>query len=175
MLISEDAASFNSGTMHRVSLSSSCSSHKRKRLSCVKKTTAVLKKAMTEKSEKWKSRDWFGTTKTRWQQPAGSSGGQSSHDAWEHAKQKGKWKEVSAEFDAVGAVVKEKNNTWHKSGRESLKREAELYTKVESAATDEKQEERHRCRLRDRLVEFRKRKDEEDEAMCLIRRDATQT
>ena len=46
----------------------------RKRLSSVKKTTAVLKKAMTEKSDRWKSREWYGTTKTRWQQPAGSSG-----------------------------------------------------------------------------------------------------
>ena len=77
-----------------VSLSSSCSSHKRKRLSSAKKTKAVLK-AMTEKSDKWKSREWYGTTKTRWQQPAGSSGGQSSLDTWEHVKPKGKWKEVS--------------------------------------------------------------------------------
>ena len=130
--------------MHRVSLSSSCSSHKRKILSSVEKTTAVLKKAMTEKGEKWKSRDWDGTTKTRWQQPAGRSLWQSSHDAWEHAKPKGKWKEVPAEFDAVGAVVKEKENTWHKSDRESSKREAELYTMVESAAADENQEERDR-------------------------------
>ena len=72
-----------------------CSARKRKGLSSVKKTTAVLKKAMAEKSEKWKSREWYGTTKTRWQQPAGNSGGQSSLDAWEHAKPKGKWKEVS--------------------------------------------------------------------------------
>ena len=114
---------------------------------------------MTEKSEKWKSRDWYGTTKTRWQQPAGCSGGQSAHDAWEHAKPKGKWKAASAEFDAVGAVVKEKKSTWHKSGRESCsKRQAEFHTMVESAATDEKQEERDRGKLRDGLVEFRKRK-----------------
>ena len=129
--------------------------------------TAVLKKAMTEKSEKWKSRDWYGTTRTRWQQPAGSSGEQSSHDVWEHAKPKCKWKEVSAEFDAVGAVVKEEKNTWHKSGRESSKREAELYTMVESAAKGEKHEERDRGRLRDRLVEFVK-ENEQDEARCLI-------
>ena len=68
--------------MHKVSLSSSCSSHKRKRLSSVKKTTAVLKIAMTEKNDKWKSREWYGTTKTGWRQPAGSGGGQSSLDAW---------------------------------------------------------------------------------------------
>ena len=94
--------------MHKVSLSSSCSSHKRKILSSVKKTTAVLKKAMTEKSVKWKSREWYRATKTGWQQPAGSSGGQSSQDAWEHAKPKGK--EVSAEYEAIDALVKEKNH-----------------------------------------------------------------
>ena len=44
--------------MQRVSLSSSCSSHERERLSSVRKTTAVLKKAMIEKSDKWKSRRW---------------------------------------------------------------------------------------------------------------------
>ena len=101
-------ASSNAGTMHKVSLSSPCSLHKKgKRSSVEKKTAAVLKMAMTEKSDKWKSKDWYGTTKTRWQQPARSSGGRSSDDVWEHAKPKGMWKEVSAEFDAVGAVVKE--------------------------------------------------------------------
>ena len=161
-------ASVNSGTMHRVSPSSSCSSHKRKRLSRVKKTTAVLKKAMTEKSDKWKSREWYGTTKTRWQQPARSSGRQSSHDAWDPAKPKGKWKEVSTEYEAIDALVKEKRITWNKSGRESAKREADFYTMVESAATDEKQEERDRDKLSDRLEIFHKRQEEEDEAMCLI-------
>ena len=61
-----------------------------------------------------------------------------------------------------------KKNTWHKSGRESSKREAEPFTIVESATADEKQEERDRCKIKDHLVEVRKRKDEEDEAMCLI-------
>ena len=61
---------------------------------------------------------------------------QSSHGAWEHAKPKGQWKEVSTEFDG-----------W--CSREGRVR------RVESAATDEKQEERDRGRLRDRLVEFR--------------------
>ena len=107
-------------------------------------------------------------TKTRWQQPAGSDGGQSSHDTWDTPKPKVKWKEISAEIDAVGTAVKEKKNTWHKSGRESSKRETELITMVESAATDEKQEERDRCRIKDQLAEVRRRKDEEDEARCFI-------
>ena len=64
--------------------------------------------------------------------------------------------------------MKEKTNTWHQSGKESTKRETELFTMVEVAATDEKQGERERCRIRDQLVEVRKREEEEDEARCLI-------
>ena len=109
-----------------------------KTLSRVKKTTAVLKRAMTEKSDRWQSRDWYGNTKTRRQQTAGGVGGQSSHDTWDTAKPKGMWKEISAEIDAMETAVKDKKNTWHKSGRESLERETELFTMVESAATDEK-------------------------------------
>ena len=39
---------------------------------------------------------------------------------------------------------------------------------VEVAATDEKQEERERCMIRDQLVEVRKRKEEDDEARNLV-------
>ena len=53
--------------------------------------------------------------------------------------------------------MKEKKITRHKSGRESSKREADLYTMLESAATDEKKEERNRDKLSDRLEEFRKK------------------
>ena len=82
------------------------------------KRTAVLKKAMTEKNESWKSGEWYGSTKTRWQQPAGSSGGQSSVDVWEHAKPKGKWIEVSADY----RLVKEKKITWTMWHRKRKKR-----------------------------------------------------
>ena len=61
---------------------------------------------MTEKSDKQKSREWYGTTKTRWQQPARSSGGQSSADTWEQAKPKGRWTEVSADYEVLDALVK---------------------------------------------------------------------
>ena len=73
-----------------------------------------INRKFVEKSDRWKSREWYGTTRTRWQQPAGSSGRQSSVDAWEHAKPKGKWKEVSAKFEAIDAFVKEKEITWDK-------------------------------------------------------------
>ena len=123
---------------------------------------------MTEKSEKWNSREWYGSTKTRWQQPAESSGGQSSVDAWEHAKPKGKWTQVSADYRVLDAFVKEKKITWTKSARESAKREAELFDMLEKAATNEKREGRDRDKLGDWLEAFLNKKEEEDEATGLM-------
>ena len=80
---------------------------------------------------------------------------------------RGKWREISAE-DAVGTTAKEKTNTWNKSCKESAKRETELCKMVEVAVMDEKQEERERGMIRDLLGEFRKRREEEDEARNLI-------
>ena len=159
--------------MHRVSLQSKCSSHRRGRLWKVKKTTAVLKRAMTEKRERWQGKEWYGGTKSRWQQPAaGGEGGQSSHDTWDISRPKGKGREISAEMDAVATAVKEKSTFWNqKSCKESTKREAELFKMVEVAVTDEKQEERERGMIRDLLVELRKSpkgRDEEDERKNLI-------
>ena len=79
--------------------------------SALRKTTAVLKKATTEKSDRWKSRERYGTTKTRWQQPAGSSGGQSSVNTWEQGKPEGKWIEVSADYEVLETLVKENKIT----------------------------------------------------------------
>ena len=46
----------------------------------------------------------------------------------------GKWTEVSAEFRVLDALEKEKNITWTKSGRESAKREAELFDMLEKGS-----------------------------------------
>ena len=119
--------------------------------------------AMTEKNERWKSGEWYGSTKTSWQQPAGSCGGQSSVDAWEHAKPKGKWTEVSTDCRVLDAPVKGKKITWTKNGRESAERAADLYDMFEKAAADEKREERDRDKLGDKLEAFLKSKEEEDE------------
>ena len=75
-------------------------------------------------------------------QVAATRGGQCSVDAWEHAKPKRKWKEVSAENEALNALMKAKKITWNKSGKESARKKADLYTVLESAATDEKKEEK---------------------------------
>ena len=78
---------------------------------------------MTEKSDRWKSRDWYDSTKTRWQQPAESSGGQSSVDTWEHVKPEGKWIEVSADCRVLDALVKEKKITMCLKKQLQMKRE----------------------------------------------------
>ena len=58
--------------------------------------------------------------------------------------------EVSADYRVLNALVKEKKITWTKSGRESEKREANLYDKFEKAATDERREDRDRDKLGDK-------------------------
>ena len=54
-----------------------------------------------------------------WQQPAGCKGGQSSHDTWDVSWPRGKWREISAEMDAVGTAVKEESNTWTKAAKQA--------------------------------------------------------
>ena len=81
----------------------------------------------------------YGNTKSRWQQPPGCDGGQSSHHTWNSQPQV-RWKEISAEVDAVRTIVKEKTSTWNKSCKEIVKSELELYKMVEAAVKDEKLE-----------------------------------
>ena len=72
------------------------------------------------------------------------------------------------DYTVLEALVKEKKITWTKSGRESAKREAELFDMLEKAATNEKREGRDSDKLGDRLEAFLTRKGEEDEATCLM-------
>ena len=59
---------------------------------------------MTEKRERWwQNKEWHGKTKSHWRQPTGE-GGQSSHVRWRRSKPQGKWKEISAEIDAVETI-----------------------------------------------------------------------
>ena len=79
---------------------------------------------MTEKRERLQNKEWYGKAKSRWQQPAGEEGGQSSHEKRTSTKPQGKCRVISAEIDAVETTVKEKTNTWNKSCKESVKRES---------------------------------------------------
>ena len=60
--------------------------------------------------EKWQTRDGPGTLFNPVAAARREQWDKSFHDTWDHAKPKGKWKEVSAKFDAVGAVEKENKN-----------------------------------------------------------------
>ena len=91
----------------------------------------------------------------------------SSHDTWTSTELQSKWKEISAEIDAVGNIVKEKTNTWNKKCRERAKRALEVYKTVEQAAVDERQEHKERSTLNDLLQKIQKER-EEDEACGII-------
>ena len=82
---------------------------------------------------------------------------------------KGKWIEVFADHRVLDALVTEKKITRTKSAAEKVqKREADLYEMHEKAATDEKRRERDRDKLGGKLVAYVKKKEEEDEATCLM-------
>ena len=138
----------------KVSLSSSCSLQRRGKRSSVKKTTAILKRATTDQNDEWKSRvvclhenKIVATCREQW-------GDKSSVDTGEHVKPEGKWIEVTPDYRVLDALENEKKATWTKSGRESAKREADLYDMLEKAATDEKKEERDGDKLGDKLGSF---------------------
>ena len=65
--------------------------------------------------------------------------------------------------------MKQKKITWNKSGRERVRRENLTCAQFSKARPQaKKHEERDGDRLSDRLEEFPKKKEEEDEEMCLI-------
>ena len=57
------AASFHSESMHRVSISSSCSSPKKEAVLTVKKNSAILNKAMTDRHARWSKKEWYSKSK----------------------------------------------------------------------------------------------------------------
>ena len=91
----------------------------------MKKNSAILKKAMTDRHARWSKKEWYSKSKPQWRLPAGEDAGQSSQDKWKSSKHQGKWKEISLEMDALGSTLKEKTHTWNKRCKESVKRESE--------------------------------------------------
>ena len=53
-------------TLHRVSISSSCSSPKREAMSTVKKNSAILQKAITDRHPRWSKKEWYSKSKPHW-------------------------------------------------------------------------------------------------------------
>ena len=62
------AAPFEPGTMHNgVLVVFMLAPDKKKKIFGVKENNSGFEKSMTQKIERWKSRVWYGSTKTRWQ------------------------------------------------------------------------------------------------------------
>ena len=152
--------------MHSVSVLSSCSSSKRVRFSTFK-NTAVFKRSMTEKSERWQINQWYGKTKTH-----GSNLLEKQADTARTKSGKNHCLKASGKRSLLRLTqwetLKEQTNTWKKSCKESAKRESELYKMIELAAIDESKEHKERSMLKDLLYEVQKRREEEDEARGLI-------
>ena len=164
---------FHSKTMHRVSISSSCFPPKREPVSTVKKNSAILKKATTERHTGWSRKEWHSNPKHQCRSSAHEDAGQSSHDKWKSSRPQGKWKEVSLEVDALGSALKEKTHTLNKSCKESARRETKLYKMIEIAAKDEKQEDKQRSITKKTFTQLGKEEDEADEARALRRTCST--
>ena len=96
--------------------------------------------------------EWCGTTKTRWQQPTGSS-----------RRQLCRYLEAR-DYEVLNTLGTEKKTPGPRAAGKVQERQADLYETLESAATDEKEEERDRDKFGDRV----KGKEEEDEATCLM-------
>ena len=149
------AALFCSGAMHRVSASSSCPSPRKEVVSKVKKEECDFETCHDRKAGKMaQKKERYNKNKPQWRQLAGREVGQSSHDNWRSTKPQGKWKEISAEIDAVGTIVKEKTNTWNKSCKERAKRESESFKMI-----DERQEHKERSMLKDLLLQLQKERE----------------
>ena len=125
----------------------------------VRKNSAILKRAMTERHTGWSRRDWNSNPKHHWRSSAVEGAGQSSNDKWKGSKIKDKWKEASFEMDAL----KEKTRC-----KESAKRESEFFKMVELAAIDERQEDKERNIIKKTLKQLRKDDEGAEEARTLL-------
>ena len=93
-------------------------------MSKVRKNSAILKRAITEKHTGWSRRDWNSKPKNHWRSSAVDGAGQSSN-------LEGKLKDISLEMDALGSALKEQTHTWNRSCKESAKKETELFKMIE--------------------------------------------
>ena len=56
----------------------------------MRKNSAILRRAMTERSTGWSERDWKYKPKSHWRYSPVEGAGQSSHDKWKCSKPQGK-------------------------------------------------------------------------------------
>ena len=139
-----DLTRFRSSMMQRVSLSSSVSLERRKPVTKVERTSAVLKKAMTEKQSKL-PRKAGRQSKDQWSNSSKRQDAHSSQDAWKSASS------TTNEVETQQRMIQEKKTTWSKSLKETAKREADILKALEAATEGEKVEDNDRGVLEETL------------------------
>ena len=127
-----EAASFSGdtvpGRMHGVSSSSKGRSGP---------VSTIRRKAMADKHRKWQSKAWS-SSQDHWNEA------RSSEEAWKSNCKDARWTEVTRDLEHLEKVIYDKKTTWHKSMKESLKRDNDLLVAMESAAEDEEEEYKHK-------------------------------
>ena len=97
----------------------------------------VERKAMADKHSKWQSKAWS-SSKDHWNEA------KSSEKAWKSNCKDARWTEMTRDLEHLQKVIYDKNTTWHKSRKETSRRDNDLFVTMESAAQDEKEEYKHK-------------------------------
>ena len=92
---------------------------------------------MADKHSKWQSKAWS-SSQDHW------SEARSSEEAWKCNCKDTRWTEVTRDLEHLQKVIYDKKNTWHKSMKETLKRDNDLLVAMESAPEDEEEEYKHK-------------------------------
>ena len=153
---------FHSSGMHRVSFSSSVSLESGRPEFRIKRTGAVLRKAFREKHSKWQGKTWRQSKEQRHE-------ARSSHDMWRSTSSDARWTEVTEEMDHLKTAIHERQTTWSKSLKETAKREGDILKALETAAEDEKEENRDRSVLEEIGRQLRVEEEEADESRNLLK------
>ena len=79
-----------------------------------------------------------------------------SEEAWKSNCSDARWTEVTRDLEHLQKVIYEKKTTWHKSMKETLRRDNDLLVAMESAAEDEEEEYKHKVALEQLECQLRK-------------------
>ena len=145
--------------MHRVSISSSCSSPKREAVSTVK-----------EKHARWSQKESHSQSKPHWRSPAGEDAGQSLPDKWKSSKTPGHMERDLPRDGCVGVSLGRKDA--HLEQELQRKRQKRVFLKQDDRNRSARrktrgQRKKHAC-LKDTLKKLRKEREEENEARALL-------
>ena len=89
--------------------------------------------------------------------------------AWKSNCKDAKWTEEMRDLEYLQEVIYDKNTTWHKSMKETLKRDNDRLVTMETAAKDEEEEYKGKVALEQRECQLRKEEEEAVEAKQLLK------